>query len=44
MSRRGEETGMRSVIDGVNESQRMMGDKSRGMCMSVAGVEVSVMK
>lgn len=43
-SRRGEETGMKRVIDGVNESQRMVGDESRGMCMSVAGVGVSVMK
>lgn len=43
-SRRGEETGMRRMIDGVNESQRMIGDKSRGMCMSVAGIGVSVMK
>lgn len=43
-SQRGEETGMRTVIDGVNGSQRMIGDKSRGMCMSVAGVGVSVMK
>lgn len=43
-SRRGEETGMRRVIDGVNGSQRMMGDESRGMRMSVAGVGVSVMK
>lgn len=32
------------MIDGVNKSQRMMGDKSRGMCKSVVGVAVSVMK
>ena len=44
-SRRGEATRMRSVIDGVNERQRMMGGMSRGgMCTSVAGVGVSVMK
>lgn len=43
-SRGGEETGMRRVIDGVNESQRMIGDESRGTSMSVVGVRVSVMK
>lgn len=32
------------MIDGVNERQRMVGDESRGMCMSVEGVGVSVMK
>lgn len=36
--------GRETVIDEVNKSQRMMGDESRGMCESVLGVEVSVMK
>lgn len=39
--RGGKETGM---IDGANKSQRMMGDLLRGMCKSVAGAGVSVMK
>lgn len=39
--RRGRETGM---IDGANKSQRMMGDLLRGMCKSVVGAGVSVMK
>lgn len=36
--------GRETVIDGVNKSQRMMGDESRGMCESVLGAGVSVMK
>lgn len=39
--RRGKETGM---IDGAYKSQRMMGDLLRGMCKSVVGAGVSVMK
>lgn len=33
-----------AMIDGANKSQRMMGDQLRGMCKSVVGAGVSVMK
>lgn len=42
--RRGRRGRVTAMIDGANKSQRMMGDQLRGMCKSVVGVGVSVMK
>lgn len=42
--RRGRRGKVTAMIDGANKSQRMMGDQLRGMCKSVVGVGVSVMK